>query len=453
MLLRAGTKAVHNRGVMKEKVVLKSVGCRTNQEEMEALGNRLLNDGYFLVDKEKDADIIILNTCSVTGHTESKTKRLINSFSRKNPKAKIMLTGCLAQQSPHELMESSNVGWVVGNTRKSEIPKILENCNEGLFYSIFDESEAEVADFFDENSNPATSGRTRYSLKIQEGCDFSCSYCIVPALRGPSRAVKKEKVLNDCKRAVESGFKEIVITGTHIGQYSDGDDYNFVSILKDILSVPGFFRIRLSSLDPREFSGELLEFIISEDRICDHLHISMQSLSSTVLERMHRTYTGFDQFKKRVKQFKNCRPKAALGGDFIVGFPGETEEEFTKTLKEVSSIGFNYGHVFRYSIRPGTAAEEMGDQISDIVKKERSEKLRELLEKAHDKFLKSQVGSVTNIISEKEEPLSGLTSNYVRVVLEGVKGSKNIWVNTRITEADRVRNCCMGKILKRDNLD
>lgn len=433
---------------MKEKVVLRSVGCRTNQEEMAALGNRLLSDGYSLVDKEHQADIIILNTCSVTGHTESKTRRLINSFSKKNPNAKIMLTGCLAQQSPDDLLNSPNVEWVVGNTRKSEIPEILDGSEEGLFYSLFENEEADVADFYDENTDPASSGRTRYSLKIQEGCDFSCSYCIVPSLRGPSRSVKKEKVFEDCKRAIESGFKEVVITGTHIGQYSDGDSYLFPNLIEDLLKIDNNFRIRLSSLDPREFSDELLTLLLKEDRICDHLHISMQSLSNGVLERMNRVYDEFNLFRDRLDIYLKEKPYAALGGDFIVGFPGETEEEFNETASAIKELGFNYGHVFRYSIRPGTTAEVMGDQITDIVKKNRSDTLRDILLESRVKFVEKQLNLRTlRIISEKECPVNGLSSNYIRIEVSDSNLNKNLWIDAKIISYDKNRNICYAELV------
>lgn len=432
---------------MKQKVLLRSVGCRTNQEEMSALGNRLLNDGYQLVDKENLADIIILNTCSVTGHTESKTRRLINSFSKKNPNAKVMLTGCLAQQSPDELLNSPNVEWVVGNTRKSEIPQILDNSEEGIFYSLFEDGEAEVSDFNDETTDPSTSGRTRYSLKIQEGCDFSCSYCIVPALRGPSRSVSKEKVINDCKRAIDAGFKEIVITGTHIGQYFDGESYLFPNLITDLLSLDDSFRIRLSSLDPREFSDELLNVLLSNDRICDHLHISMQSLSVGVLERMNRIYKDFHIFEERLKKYQKSKPNAAIGGDFIVGFPGETNEEFKETCDLIKELKFNYGHVFRYSIRPGTTAEIMGDQISDIIKKERSDELRDILAVSRSEFMERQKGRTLQIISEKEYPVNGLTSNYIRVELPDIQKDKNNWIDIKIEKYDKSRNLCFAQLI------
>ncbi len=431
---------------MKQKVLLRSIGCRTNQEEMSALGNRLLNDGYTLVNKENLADIIILNTCSVTGHTESKTRRLINSFSKRNPHAKVMLTGCLAQQSPDELLNNPNVEWVVGNTRKSEIPQILDSCEEGLFYSLFNEGEPDVADFNDANTDPATSGRTRYSLKIQEGCDFSCSYCIVPALRGPSRAVKKEKVIEDCTRAINAGFKEIVITGTHIGQYRDGADYLFCDLISDLLKIDDSFRIRLSSLDPREFTEDLLNLILSNDRICEHLHISMQSLSETVLERMNRVYDKFDVFKSRLKKYQKSKPYASIGGDFIVGFPGESDDEFEDTCTAINDLGFNYGHVFRYSVRPGTAAENMSDQVKDAVKKVRSDKLRDLLAANRLDFINKQKSKVHTIITEKESPVNGLSSNYIRFDIPDIRCVKNSWLNVEIDSYDMSRNVCIGKL-------
>lgn len=436
---------------MAGNVLLKSIGCRTNQEEMGALQNRLLNDGYTVTQDTQDAEIIILNTCSVTGNTESKTKRLINSFSKKNPNAKILLTGCLAQQIPDDLINRDGVEWVVGNNRKKDIPDILKQSDKGMFYSLFDDDEElVVADFNATPQDPSKSGRTRYSLKIQEGCDFSCGYCIVPSLRGPSRSVKREDVLKNCKSAIEAGFKEIVITGTHIGQYRDGDSYDFADLLAELLTLGSSFRIRLSSLDPREFSDKLLNLLKTQSRICDHLHISIQSFSENVLNRMNRIYSEKNEFIKRLRDYKNTKPFAGIGGDFIVGYPGETEDDFNDTLSLVKDLEFNYGHVFRYSVRPGTKAAEIDEQISESVKKDRSDKLRKIFSLNREKFIDRvlQENSLKKIIVEASNPIKGVTSNYIRVEVCQENADKNSWINVKLLGYDTNKNCCIAKVLE-----
>ncbi|MFW6244825.1 MAG: tRNA (N(6)-L-threonylcarbamoyladenosine(37)-C(2))-methylthiotransferase MtaB, partial [Fibrobacterota bacterium] len=361
-------------------VALQSIGCRTNQEEMNALQSQLSSAGCRIVKNIRDAQLVIINTCSVTACTESKTRRFLQSLSRKCPDAKVLVTGCFAQQLGEKLRKYPRVHWVVGNGEKHRILSILESESEGFFFSdIVNRKTLPV----DENSGAAFySYRTRFPLKIQEGCDFQCAYCIVPSLRGRSRSAPLGKLLRVFRRAVESGCKEIVITGTHIGQYRNPEkDENLDKLLNAFLEIPGDFRIRLSSLDPRDLTDNLLELVGEEDRVCSHLHVSVQSFSPNVLASMKRPYRQIDDLARRLERFRQKHPYAGLGADFIVGFPGETDEMFQTTLNRVKEIGFTYGHVFRFSRRPGTLAAAYPDQVPERVKSERSEMLRNELSK------------------------------------------------------------------------
>jgi len=424
-------------------IALTSIGCRTNQEEVTSLGSTLRAKGYHIVKKNADADIIIINSCSVTGGTEAKVKRLIRSLTQRYPLAKVLVTGCLAQQIPEELQQISGVEWVVGNTYKKDIPHILENQHAGLFYSSFRDSAPPVAVFAGPPSDPQVEWRTRFPVKIQEGCDYRCSYCIVPLLRGPSRSVVKSEVIAFCKRAVDRGYKEIVFTGTHIGQYSDGAPYGLVALIDEVLSMAGDFRLRLSSLDPRDCTDELLMRVAEDPRLCEHIHISVQSLSPEVLLGMSRVFEEYDDFIKRMLDFRNRSPHAGIGGDFIVGFPGETEKMFAATLQTVKHLGFNYGHVFRYSKRPGTAAETMGNQIREKEKTERSNRLRSLLGTMRTRFVQRQLTGIEHtIIIEKEKPVRGITPNYIRVVVPGSRGVRNTWQKVRLVTYVPEKNYC-----------
>ena len=428
-------------------IALKSIGCRTNQEEMASLRYRLKSEGYSLVEGNDDADVMIVNTCSVTAHTEAKTKRFIHSLAKKSPKAKIMVTGCLAQQIPEELLKTRGVSWVVGNAFKKDIPGILSSKEEGLHYSLLTSRNTPVAVFNNHPLIPNDEGRTRFPVKIQEGCNYHCSYCIVPSLRGPSRSVRKLDVLKICRESIEAGYKEIVLTGTHIGQYTFGKKYKLIELMDDILAIGKDFRLRLSSLDPRDCSDELLERIEDEKRLCMHVHVNVQSFSPEILKGMHREYKDYDSLIMRLDSFSRRCSSAGIGGDFIVGFPGETGSMFETTLKTVEQIGFNYGHVFRYSKRPGTAASVMDRQVSEKEKTVRSNALRECLAKMRVQFIEKQFFRVIHtIIVEQEKPVRGITSNYIRVEIPKVFSMRNSWQKVILSKYLPDKNCCQAMV-------
>ncbi len=352
-------------------VALKSIGCRTNQEEMVALQFRLQQEGFQIVEQISDADVIIVNTCSVTSFTESKTRRLLNSLSQEAPQAEILVTGCLAQQKPQELKNFKSVTWVVGNTLKAQISTILANKRGGIFHLSFD---TDLNSF--EQGVPSISPdeigegfRTRFPLKIQEGCDNSCAYCIVPSVRGPSRSQGLRTVLETASKAIDCGYKELVLTGTHIGQF-DKANGGLLNLLEHLSQLSGDFRIRLSSLDPRDLSSSLISLIQTEKKICKHLHVSVQSLCQDILRSMGRPCDDLEKLIETLAGFREKTPTAALGSDIIVGFPGETDENFRTTCVNATRIGFTYAHVFRYSRRPGTRAADFANQVSEAVKSE-----------------------------------------------------------------------------------
>ncbi len=425
-------------------VSIRSIGCRTNQEEMTTLRFQLENAGYTVTDSFEDANVVIVNTCAVTSGTESKTRRLMNVIASASPEARILVTGCLAQQKPDELKDMRNVMWVVGNTYKNDILSILQR-EQGIFHSSFDSIEEKIlrldstklsARIFDE-----TNVRTRFPVKIQEGCDFKCSYCIVPSLRGPSRSAQAESILDVCKEAVEAGYKELVLTGTHIGQYGRESHSDLVALLHKLLGFEGDFRIRLSSLDPRDLNDELMDMIGNNDRICDHLHVSLQSLSPEVLDKMNRPYEDMGSIIDRLITFRNNFPNAGLGTDLIAGYPGESDECFYETVDNVKKIGFSYAHIFRYSVRPGTAAATLPEQVSETVKSNRSVILRNVIEESRRTFIKKIHGITKKIIVESEEPVRGLTSNYLHVEIPGISCERNTWLDVSVVGNYQGRFC------------
>jgi threonylcarbamoyladenosine tRNA methylthiotransferase MtaB len=428
---------------MANAVWLKSLGCRTNQEEMLSLSSRLVKSGHRIVDELEEADVVIVNTCLVTAHTEAKARRMISAISRLRPGAKICVTGCLAQHSPLDIKKKLPATWVVGNTFKHDIPRILSDASGGVFHDDFGTKNGTALPLCGVLLPPHASKKTRFFLKIQEGCDFSCAYCIVPLVRGPSRCAAFTDVETACTSAVAAGYKEIVVTGTHIGQYRDHDTGLF-DAARGLAGIDGDFRIRLSSLDPKDLSDPFLEMIGCRPKVCRHCHVSVQSLCGTVLEAMNRPFRDFDSFVKRLATFSRSYPQVGLGGDFIVGFPGETDAMFEETVANVTSIGFSYGHVFRYSRRPGTKAAGLPGQVDEREKNRRSERLRFVLDASHSSFIESAMKNIQDVLVESENPAGGLSSNYLRLDVPGSTAPKNTWLRSIITGTDPDSGHCIA---------
>ena len=396
-----------------KKVAFHTFGCRTNQEETSGFIASFKNLGYDTVKNLADADTIIVNSCSVTGNTETKVRRFINSLSVKYPKAKIVVTGCMAQQLPKELENNKSVDLIIGNGIKKDLPNLVAEGASGLFVEELGlDSIIATPDIIE---SPKKSRKTRFSLKIQEGCNQICSYCIVPALRGPSRSISLDNVLATTQKAVNLGYREIVLTGTHIGQFKDSDT-NFIGLIEKILSLSNSIRVRLSSMNPVDCTEKLFEYMVKEPRICRHLHISMQSLSPKVLKDMHRSPRAMELLQPRIEKYLDIMPELSYGADIIVGFPTETEDDFNYTLNSIEKYHLSYGHIFKYSPRPGTEADTLEDAISSSEKDKRSLLIRDRIKELKDQFMLNRIGSTVEVISEEDGILKGLSSNYLKVV-------------------------------------
>jgi threonylcarbamoyladenosine tRNA methylthiotransferase MtaB len=424
-------------------IALKSVGCRTNQEEMNELAFKLAECGFGVVEDDCKADILIVNTCSVTLQTEAKTLRMLRHLARINPGADICVTGCLAQQNAERMISLPNVKWVVGNYLKNSIHAIIADGRTGIFMEPLENERSLSIENTGIVFNPER--RTRFPLKIQEGCDFRCSYCIVPFLRGPSRCVSSGEVVDSCSRAVAAGFKEIVLTGTHIGQYQNGGIKNLDSLVERILAIPGNYRIRLGSLDPADITARLVSLVTSHPKICRHFHVSFQSLSVDVVSRMNRSPKDMEEAVERLHTARSVDPFVGIGADFIVGFPGETDLEFSETIDGIKKIGFSYSHIFRYSKRSGTAAVNFQGQIDENEKRIRSLKLRSIVGGCRKNFIRNCIGVYECIVSETENPVTGLTSNYLRVELENSSVKRNSWCNVKIVDMTAKTGKIMAK--------
>jgi threonylcarbamoyladenosine tRNA methylthiotransferase MtaB len=427
-------------------IALRSIGCRTNQQEMTALGFRLMNQGHRLVDRIEEAEIVVVNTCSVTSMTEAKTRRMIRQLSKHSPTLDICVTGCLCQQKTSAIKRERNVRWVVDNTRKNEIPDILRDHSEGVFCGEPAAPHEPLRLFSDSPIFIDAQGRTRFSIKIQEGCDFRCAYCIVPFLRGASRSASIEEIMAVCKQAIEAGYKEIVLTGTHIGQFQSGPGQGLTELIERLSVMTGDFRVRLSSLDPRDLSRGIADLIGANPRFCRHLHLSVQSLSPEVLAAMNRPSSDTNSFIETLIDFRKRFPDAGMGGDFIVGFPGESEKNFRETLEITEKIGFSYGHVFRFSKRPMTAAADRAGQIDEKEKNVRSVCLRAALDRCHEKFVRNLVGTSHRIIVEKESPVTGISSNYLRIEVPEASAPRNAWRDVTISGMDPTDGHCQATL-------
>jgi threonylcarbamoyladenosine tRNA methylthiotransferase MtaB len=429
-------------------VAIRSIGCRTNEEEMAALEYALDRAGFSVSAVISKADIVIVNSCSVTSHTEAKVRQLLASIGRTAPDARILVTGCMAEQQGDGLLRVPHVSWVVGNGLKHEIASILTKGKCGAFFSAI--TRATVLPLERADPSPYRHRRTRFSVKIQEGCDNGCAYCIVPRLRGPSRCAPENGIVSVCTRAIEAGFKEIVLTGTHIGQYRSSGNRRLVNLLERLIGLPGDFRLRLSSLDPRERSDELLHLMGNSPKVCDHLHVSLQHLSEKVLAAMGRPCRDLDALLERLAAFRARSPHAGLGADFIVGFPGETGEDFEELLHRIKPVGFSYAHIFRFSPRPGTKAAAMSGAVPESVKTKRSARLRALIEQQRQEFIRGQQGSAQRIIVEKEWPVRGVTANYLAVEIPSISALHNTWLDVIIDGLGSGRWCMARPMSERN---
>jgi threonylcarbamoyladenosine tRNA methylthiotransferase MtaB len=392
-----------------------NLGCRSNYFDGELLAQKLTEKGYARV--QEQADVYIINTCTVTSEADRSSRQFIYRAKRENPKAIVVATGCYAQTNPQALAKLKEVDLVVGNSHKDRLVEILEDYLQGrgervFVDNIFKDSQVKNFDlvvFFE---------RVRPFLKVQEGCNNFCTFCVIPYARGKLRSVPMEKVLEQVKSLAERGFKEIVLTGTQLTQYGWDLNTNLYQLLLELLRIKDIELFRLSSLYPSEIDQKLLDLITQEERIAPHFHLSLQSGSNRILRLMERDYTVED-YTKLVETIVQRRPISAIGTDIIVGFPTETEEDFEETYKLVQNLPFAYLHVFSYSDRPHTKASKMFPKVEERIKKERVRLLKALDQKKREEFKGSMKGKTLRATILEEG--RALTENYIHVEDEGFK--------------------------------
>ncbi|MEK3890676.1 tRNA (N(6)-L-threonylcarbamoyladenosine(37)-C(2))-methylthiotransferase MtaB [Bacillus sp. FSL K6-3431] len=423
-------------------VAFHTLGCKVNHYETEAIWQLFKNNGYDRVEFEARADVYVINTCTVTNTGDKKSRQVIRRAVRSNPDAVICVTGCYAQTSPAEIMAIPGVDVVVGTQDRVKMLEYIEQFKEER-QPINGVGNIMKNRVYEELDVPAFTDRTRASLKIQEGCNNFCTFCIIPWARGLMRSRDPKEVIRQAQQLVEAGYKEIVLTGIHTGGYGeDMKDYNLAALLRDLeAQVHGLKRIRISSIEASQLTDEVIDVIDKSNLVVRHLHIPLQSGSNTVLKRMRRKYT-MEFFAERLQLLKKALPGLAVTSDVIVGFPGETEEEFMETYQFIKEHQFSELHVFPYSKRTGTPAARMPDQVDENIKNGRVHRLISLSDQLAKEYASRFENEVLEVIPEeayKENPESGLyegySDNYLKVVFEATEDMVGKIVKVKITKA------------------
>ena len=411
---------------MMKKFYLKSMGCKSNQFEGQIVAQNLVESGYTQVKKQEDSDYYILNSCSVTHKSDNEALYLLRHAHSLG--LKTILTGCVAQIEKEKLLAEPYIDYVYGNEDKFKIAELLEENKEFAIKDLMSEQE-----FCKVTLEDTT--KTRISLKIQDGCDNRCSYCVIPYGRGKSRSADTDFIINEINKYVEHGYKEVVLTGIHIGLWGKEFDKEILDLLKEIEKRTSIPRYRLGSLNPHEITPELLNFLQSSEKFCPHFHLSLQSACNRTLKRMNRHYSVefyLDQIEDIVSRFE--RP--FLGSDIIAGFVGETEEDFLTTLENLKKSKLSQIHTFPYSIRKGTIAEKMEGHLPDKIKDERATIIKKISAEKYQEFVNSNLGQEAEVLIEKHLDKSGnfkgVTRNYLTVLLD--EGEFNTLKRVRLTK-------------------
>lgn len=421
---------------MSKKVAFHTLGCKVNTYETDAMEQMLLSHGYEIVSFENQADIYIINTCSVTNMADRKSRQMLHKAKKKNPNAVVVAAGCYVQAAPKEVLADAGVDLVIGNNRKQDLVQILEDYfKEHREEAVIDINKEQE---YEELELDFVSDHTRAYIKVQDGCNQFCSYCIIPYTRGRVRSRAKQDVISEIKRIAKNGTKEVVLTGIHLSSYGkdfkDGTD--LLDLIKAVQEVNGIQRIRLGSLEPRIITLEFAQELRKLDKFCPHFHLSLQSGCEATLKRMNRHYTP-EEYYEKCELLREVFEHPAITTDVIVGFPGETEEEFEETYKFLEKVNFYEMHVFKYSKRKGTRAAEMENQVPEPIKTKRSNILLELTRECSKRYRSFWIGREVNVLLEEKIVLDGEvytvghTKEYVKAAVKG-EFSSNTFITGKI---------------------
>ena len=422
-----------------KRVFVQSFGCRASQADGAALEWALEEKGYEPVREAKGAELVVLNTCTVTHKADVDMRRLVRGLHRDHPEAEILVTGCYAQRAPEELASLEGVRWVVGNSHKTQAAELVAAAHAGGESGAAYHGQVIVGDIANEQAFAATpvhgirGDRTRPNLKVQDGCSNRCSFCIIPSVRGRSRSATAESVVAQV-RDLGKRYCEVVLTGINLGRWGRDlpGNLRFTALVRRLLEETEVRRLRISSVEPMDWSSDLLELVAGEPRLARHIHLPLQSGSDSVLKRMFRKYRT-RHYAARLTLASELMPEAALGADVMTGFPGETEEEFAETVRFVQEQPLSYLHVFTYSERPGTAAIALGEAVQTPVRQERTRLLRELSEGKNREFRRRMLGKTLPAVTLEQRGMA-LTTNFLKVEM------------TQVREANRMVNLQIGQV-------
>ncbi|MCC0631408.1 MULTISPECIES: tRNA (N(6)-L-threonylcarbamoyladenosine(37)-C(2))-methylthiotransferase MtaB [unclassified Clostridioides] len=420
-----------------KKVAFYTLGCKVNQYETEAMLELFEKDGYEQVNSEEYADVYVINTCTVTHMSDRKSRQYIRRVKKKNPDAIIAVVGCYSQVSPEEILDIEEVNLVMGTNDRRKIVEEIRKIDASKKVSTVDDIMKVKA--FEEIEISQTNGKTRAFMKIQDGCDRFCTYCIIPYARGRVRSRDIDSIVDEVKKLAKNGYKEVVLTGIHVASYGkDLKDKNIklLDVIKQINEIDAIERIRLSSVEPILFTDEFVNEVLKMEKVCPHYHLSLQSGCDETLKRMNRRYTTLE-YKTIVDRLRDKMPNVAITTDVIVGFPGETNEEFKQTYEFLKDIELSQMHIFKYSPRKGTPAATMENQIDPQIKHFRSEQLLNLSKENFNKFATKFIGSELDVLFEQNiegNKFEGLTSNYIRVVVESDKNIQGQILKVKIND-------------------
>lgn len=422
------------------KVAIQSLGCKVNLYESEYITDQFQKAGYEIVPFQEIADVYIINTCSVTNTSDVKSRKVIHQAIRRNPDACIVAIGCFIEAN-HDYHEDG-VDILLGNANKSKVLEYVERywqTKQKANYFV-----TPIPEKFDDMTMSTFLGRTRAFIKIQDGCENFCSYCIIPYVRGKCRSKNFQTVLEEIQNYVQHGYKEVVLTGIHTGNYGVDLGTDFAALLREIVKINGLVRLRISSIEITELTDEVLQIIRDNDVIVDHLHIPLQAGSDKILRLMNRKY-DLVYFKQKMEQIREIRPDISLTTDIIVGFPSETEEDFQDTLSFVREVQFSKVHVFPYSRRSGTVAADMAEQVPGDVKKDRVRRLLALSKELETEYMKKFIGKTLPVLMEvnRTDYSLGHTSNYLLVKVPGEYQSEDL-VDMTITDVSYPY--CLGEV-------
>ena len=418
-----------------KKVAFYTLGCKVNQYETEAMSELFLNNGYEITDYESFADIYIINTCTVTGMSDRKSRQIIRRAKKINPESYVIVAGCYSQVAPEDVLKIDGVNLVLGTKDRGDIVRLYEE-------NIQSEKASKVTDIMKchsfENLELSTFGtRTRAYIKVQEGCNQFCSYCKIPYARGPIRSRNFDEVIDETKRLTKKGFTEITYVGIHIASFGlDTKSKGLGELLIEANKIPEIKRIRLSSIEPMTLNEEFAQKIKDCEKLCPHFHLSLQSGCDETLKRMNRKYTT-DQYFGIVEGLRRHFPEVAITTDIMVGFPGETDEEFTKTCQFAEKVAFADAHIFQYSPRPGTPAATFENQVLPEVKEQRSKKIMEICASSKKKFMERFLGETHEVLFEQAVSggyFEGKTANYQNVLVKTSEDLAGEYKNVKLLE-------------------